>query len=278
MTIEQTINKHAKSKGGIVGFSRNLPGYYRWSVTRHNRAEYVSATLKMINNRCSDTESHKELNPAEKRSSERRVQKTLLAFSAFINPFEVEDGLVSLASGLKVQEDVADDLLFGTSTTVSRNDCLKLESFVCKLYGKTSCTSVDKARHDIVRQRFKRKKGAILCNGGLDLCQMPPCSQVLSLHILRANFQTLIWRNAVFQNPSIPKPEDNGWQRNSANELEVQWFKDAFIPDELHDIVTEEICTRTDEETYDDDSFDSDFLDDSSEDEEDIATDDEDGV
>ena len=111
MTIEQTINKHAKSKGGIVGFSRNLPGYYRWSVTRHNRAEYVSATLKMINNRCSDTDSHKELNPAEKRSSERRVQKTLLAFSAFINPFEVEDGLVSLASGLKVHEDVADDLL-----------------------------------------------------------------------------------------------------------------------------------------------------------------------
>ena len=82
----------------------------------------------------------------------------------------------------------------------------------------------------------------------------------------------------MFQNPSIPKPEDNGWQRNSANELEVQWFKDAFIPDELHDIVTEEICTRTDEETYDDDSFDSDFHDDSSEDEEDIATDDEDGV
>ena len=41
----------------------------------------------------------------------------------------------------------------------------------------------------------------------------------------------------MFQNPSIPKPEDNGWQRNSANELEVQWFKDAFIPDELHDIV-----------------------------------------
>ena len=43
MTIEQTINKHAKTKGGIVGFSRSLPSYYRWSVTRHNRAEYVSA-------------------------------------------------------------------------------------------------------------------------------------------------------------------------------------------------------------------------------------------
>ena len=51
---------------------------------------------------------------------------------------------------------------FGTSTTVSRNDCLKIESFVCKLYGKTSCTSVDKARHDIVRQRFKGKNAFLI--------------------------------------------------------------------------------------------------------------------
>ena len=31
LPIEQTINKHAKTKGGIVGFSKNMPAYYRWS-------------------------------------------------------------------------------------------------------------------------------------------------------------------------------------------------------------------------------------------------------
>ena len=31
LTIEQTINKHAKTKGGIVGFSKDMPAYYRWS-------------------------------------------------------------------------------------------------------------------------------------------------------------------------------------------------------------------------------------------------------
>ena len=36
---------------------------------------------------------------------------------------------------------------------------------------------------------------------------------------------------------------------NSANKLEVQWFKNTFIPDELHEIVSEEICTRTDKDT-----------------------------
>ncbi|GFN85721.1 hypothetical protein PoB_001222700 [Plakobranchus ocellatus] len=39
MTIEQTINEHAKTSGGIVRFSRSLPAYYRWCVTRHNRAQ-----------------------------------------------------------------------------------------------------------------------------------------------------------------------------------------------------------------------------------------------
>ncbi|GFS24129.1 hypothetical protein ElyMa_001656100 [Elysia marginata] len=48
LTIEQTINKHAKAKGGIVGFSKNCPAYYRWCVTRHSRASYVSATNAMV--------------------------------------------------------------------------------------------------------------------------------------------------------------------------------------------------------------------------------------
>ncbi|GFO41270.1 hypothetical protein PoB_006777500 [Plakobranchus ocellatus] len=49
MTIEQTINKHAKTSGGIVQFSRSLPAYYRWCITRHNRVQYVSATCQVAN-------------------------------------------------------------------------------------------------------------------------------------------------------------------------------------------------------------------------------------
>ena len=43
--IEQTINKHAKSEGGIVGFSRNLQAYDRWVLTRHGRAMYAAAAF-----------------------------------------------------------------------------------------------------------------------------------------------------------------------------------------------------------------------------------------
>ena len=80
-------------------------------MTRHDRAEYVTATNSMINKNCTSTDRHKELSPAEIMKGEMQVQRAVGAFSAFISPFEVENGLVSLASGRKVQKDVADDLV-----------------------------------------------------------------------------------------------------------------------------------------------------------------------
>ncbi|KAK3793482.1 hypothetical protein RRG08_000684 [Elysia crispata] len=67
----------------------------------------------MVNKDCTSTDRNKELSPAEIMKGEHlmRVQRAVGAFSAFISPFEVEDGLVSLASGRKVQKDVADDLV-----------------------------------------------------------------------------------------------------------------------------------------------------------------------
>ena len=49
ITIEQTINRHAKSHSEIVGFSRNRSAYYRWWRTRHARASYLEATKKIAN-------------------------------------------------------------------------------------------------------------------------------------------------------------------------------------------------------------------------------------
>ena len=60
ITIEQTINRHAKSHGGIIGFSRNYAAYHRWCVTRHLRAKYVEATLNMADMTSNETSVHKE--------------------------------------------------------------------------------------------------------------------------------------------------------------------------------------------------------------------------
>ena len=47
ITTKETINCHAKSHGGIIGFSRNHDAYQRWCTTRHSRAKYVEATFNV---------------------------------------------------------------------------------------------------------------------------------------------------------------------------------------------------------------------------------------
>ena len=88
-TIEQTINRSAKTSSGIVGFSRN-PGAYH---TRDKRAEYVEATLDdMMDN---SMNAHKGTTKAEIRRSEMEVNRVVNTFSHFINPFSCSEDTIS---------------------------------------------------------------------------------------------------------------------------------------------------------------------------------------
>ena len=71
ITIEQTINRHAKSQGGITGFSRNCAAYYRWCMTRHLRAQYVEATLQRTEMSNDKVSVHKDLRTSHIESSEQ---------------------------------------------------------------------------------------------------------------------------------------------------------------------------------------------------------------
>ena len=114
ITIEQTINRHAKSQGGIIGFSRNYAAYYRWCITPHIRAKYVEATLQRTEMSSDEISSHKDLRPAQMQSSEHDVKRVLEATSGFTNPFSssVEDNeLYCLSSGVPAKPDIAKDLI-----------------------------------------------------------------------------------------------------------------------------------------------------------------------
>ena len=96
---------------------------------------------------------------------------------------------------------------------------------------------------------------------------MPPCKEVLLLHIQRANFQTLNWRNASIPNLELPTPKNNGWKLGVSGGLEIKWFSEAFLPKELQDILSYSLEVEDEDE--------SESLADSSSDEEDIESDDE---
>ena len=74
LTIEQTINRYAKSRGGIVGFSRNASACYRWCMTRHMRATYTQAIFDMVDMSSEDS-AHKDNQPSNVAQSEQMFVK-----------------------------------------------------------------------------------------------------------------------------------------------------------------------------------------------------------
>ena len=79
ITIEQTINRHAKSQGGIIGFNRNYAAYYRWCVTLFLADMYLDELRAQRVAAC----------PNQKQETgTSRVKDAIVSFT---NPFAVEN-------------------------------------------------------------------------------------------------------------------------------------------------------------------------------------------
>ena len=77
ITIQQTINRHARSHGRIIGFSCNYADYYRWCMTCHSRAQYLQATMEMVDMDNTNDSSHKDIRMSEIQHSEADVRKVV---------------------------------------------------------------------------------------------------------------------------------------------------------------------------------------------------------
>ena len=112
-TIEQTINRSAQTRGGIIGFSRNVGAYYRWCVTRHKRTSYLEATLEELDMISDENDSHKTTKPSAIRQSEEEVSKVINAFKQYMDPFDLDRSnyqqLFCLSSGQPASEDIEKD-------------------------------------------------------------------------------------------------------------------------------------------------------------------------
>jgi hypothetical protein len=85
-TIEQTINKHAKSQGEIIDFSSNLSAYYRWCTTRHATGLYDPAVLQRADMDDHDSSAHKDLRCTQITQSEEDTVKVTQTEQNFLNP------------------------------------------------------------------------------------------------------------------------------------------------------------------------------------------------
>ena len=86
----------------------------------------------------------------------------------------------------------------GKSPTLSKDVSDDAEKFICRIY-KVSSQNCDQARVKLFSKCHTPES-------------MPPSSDAAKYHIQRANYQSLIWREACNPNPVIPSPTDSGWK------------------------------------------------------------------
>lgn len=167
ITIEQTINRHAKSHGGIIGFSRKYGAYMRWCLTRHCRAEYVQGTFQMVEMESNELLVHKDTRKSEIISSEQYVQHVVDAFQNFMNPFEVEDkeGLYCLSSGTSAPKDVEQQLFDADKlgkqifeAFIQERLVKKEKSFNDPIKRQNLKTFASTAKHATVKSKEKKAK------------------------------------------------------------------------------------------------------------------------
>lgn len=87
----------------------------------------------------------------------------------------------------------------GDSVPCSENAMKGAEKYVCNLYGHGNCESVDQVR-------FK-----MFVKGKTSIEGLPPTSDALKLHLMRTNYQTFVWKNALKHDINLPSPDGNGW-------------------------------------------------------------------
>jgi len=97
------------------------------------------------------------------------------------------------------------------------------EKFICRVYNVADAESCNEA-----------------CTTLFSRCRspeaLPPMSDAARLHIRRAHFQAIIWKQAHLTNPTLPLPETMGWSRLN-DKLIPKSMSLTFVPESCDEMV-----------------------------------------
>jgi len=111
--LEQTVNREAKSHGGIIGFTLRKGALLRWLITRHVTGSYAEA-MKMMCTTASRPDIHEELGSSRMKRDASDVGKIIDALvGEYQNPFDLETvptSLINIVTGQVATQEVEDSL------------------------------------------------------------------------------------------------------------------------------------------------------------------------
>ena len=89
---------------------------------------------------------------------------------------------------------------FGEDKEPSPTSLSLAEQFVCRLYDlKSTSNSIQDVRCGL----FRKLKA--------NVDSLPPTKEALSMHLMRAHYQTKVWKQSIVSHPQLPSPIDSGW-------------------------------------------------------------------
>ena len=86
------------------------------------------------------------------------------------------------------------------------------EAFICSSY---NCGG-----------RLTKPKCFLFCQKNAKSDELPPTSESLAHHIIRANFQTHIWNKVLVAMQNLPSPDGRGWKMGGDNLVPVLMMRE----------------------------------------------------
>ena len=135
---EQTINRDAKTVGGVKYFSNDSKSILKWTLNRSEEAKNINELLNMANMKSCDG-IRKSLRPSQILKTESRVTKIInFLKDEYINPFGTEldkTELYHLSSGVPLPDSISNKIL-----KISDEGKFACTTFFEKKIGKKICT------------------------------------------------------------------------------------------------------------------------------------------
>ena len=117
-------------------------------------------------------------------------------------------------------------ILLGESVEVTESLFAIVERMVCHLYGIPEASDTNSARY----KKFCRAKIP-------KSHQLPPAKDELLHHLKRANYQLLVWKQALNTNFEPHSPIGHVWQDNEGR-LEIAWKERKPAPETMLELTT----------------------------------------
>ena len=104
--IESTINCDTKTRGELIGITKQPAAIHKWIINAHYRAEATSKCREMAGLTENNSTQHKGASPFMVKADECAVEDVLRTVKSWTNSFAGEQDLINLSSGVAATSEV----------------------------------------------------------------------------------------------------------------------------------------------------------------------------